>query len=70
MSLEEWFVEPRDDDASADFYTLLQAGFYRAYELRGIQLSKHNMLDYRRLTHAPSSHPVPYTIRHCGLPYM
>ena len=23
MSLEEWFVEPRDDDASADFYTLL-----------------------------------------------
>ncbi|RLN27929.1 uncharacterized protein C2845_PM05G04620 [Panicum miliaceum] len=52
MSLEEWFVEPRDDDAGRDFYTLLQAGFYRAYELRGIQLSKHNVLVYRRLTQA------------------
>jgi hypothetical protein len=48
-SLEEWFVEPQDDDAGVDFYTLLQAGFYRAYECRGIQLSKHSVLDYRRL---------------------
>ena len=41
---------PRDDLAVKEFYTLLQAAFFRAYEARGIQLSRHNVLDYQKLS--------------------
>ena len=41
VSVEEWFREPQDDRVGRDFYTLLQ-------EARGIQLSRHNVLDFRK----------------------
>ena len=50
VPLEEWFKEPRDERAGKEFYTLLQAAFFRAYEARGIQLSRHNVLDFRKLS--------------------
>ena len=50
VPLEEWYREPRDDRAGKEFYTLLQAAFFKAYEARGIQLSRHNVLDYRKLS--------------------
>ena len=50
VSVEEWFREPQDDRAGRDFYTLLQEAFLRAYEARGIQLSRHNVLDFRKLS--------------------
>ena len=50
VSVEEWFREPQDDRAGRDFYTLLQEAFFTAYEARGIQLSRHNVLDFRKLS--------------------
>ena len=50
VSIEEWFREPRDDRAGRDFYTLLQEAFFRSYGDRGIQLRRHNVLDFRKLS--------------------
>ena len=52
VSVEEWFREPRENRPGRDFYTLLQEAFFRAYEARGIQLSRHNVLDFRKLSDA------------------
>ena len=50
VPLVEWFREPRDERAGKEFYTVLHVAFFRAYEPRGIQLSRHNVLDYRKLS--------------------